>query len=145
MKIFSNKISLAASFGIIVVAFFIARYMVLCSIVLTPLILNLFSAFFSFLSKKIHPLLKCLLVSFFISFYDVIIRFFAFNLKGTISANFVIIFFVLGIIPAYSVYISGILKFNTKESTAIKVISIVLFPLLIAIHFYFVQASRQSV
>lgn len=113
---------LLATVGLIILDLCISIYLSLFSVMITPLILNLISLFNSFLADKRKPFEKCLFTCIFISIHDIIIRIFAEDFRGKDAA----------------VFISGIIKFNVKESIFQKILAISLFPILMLFHFVLV-------
>jgi hypothetical protein len=104
----------------------------------TPILIIITTSLVILTPDITNILLQVVFVYIFIGLNDVGIKLFGGGMHDSEGLGFINVFALIGLIPALLILIIAIIRNKTKILTQ-KVISILLFALLIAVHFYLFQ------
>jgi len=131
-------LSLSISIVIIILNILIGHYFAPNGILFTPIVIMAVALIIGSLTMNIKPFWRSSLIVAFISIHDIGIKLYAGGTHDREGAAWILLYMLLGTIPAFSFLIWVIIK-DKKEVMLHKLIAIVTFPALLFLHIYLSQ------
>jgi hypothetical protein len=129
----NNKIAIGLATFIIILNGFIGHFFAPNGIFLTPIVLIITTLFVAFGTKNLNVIIISILTYFFVALNDISIKLYSGGTHDNEGLCFVHLFLFFGLIPTFGILFVGIFKQN-EEKLVNKIIALVLFVILIAIH-----------
>tara|TARA_R110000850_G_scaffold24595_2_gene71856 strand:- start:1015 stop:1446 length:432 start_codon:yes stop_codon:yes gene_type:complete len=128
----SKAISLS---GIIILANgLLGHFLAPSGIFLTPFVLLALSVIICPLNKEVNIIVRSALLVAAISFHDILIKLFSGGYHDRQGLGWIHMLLFIGLVPAFIILLIGVFKAK-NESTINKVVAVLIFPILIWIHF----------
>jgi hypothetical protein len=115
---------------------FIGRFVTPNGILLTPVILTITTLLVVFGAKGLNPIWRSALVYLFVALNDILIKLYSGGSHDNEGLGWIHLLLFVGLLPTFGVLLTTTWRDN-KFAIRDKIIGIVIFPILIIIHLYF--------
>jgi hypothetical protein len=131
----TNKKSILISIGVIIANLLLGHLFAPSGMMLTPIALTITTAVIVFGSNKLRPIYVTLTVLGLIIINDIGLKLYSGGTHDSEGLGWLHLMLFMGLIPAYILTIVGVFR-NKQAQLAEKVISLLIFPLIITGHLY---------
>ena len=131
----TNRKSISFATVVIIVNLLHGHFFAPTGMMLTPIVLTISTSLIVFGSKKLRPTLLTLIILGLIIIHDIGLKLYAGGTHDGPGLGWMNLMLLIGVVPAYILTIIGIFRNNQAKLTE-KIISLLVFPLIIAGHLY---------
>lgn len=131
----TNRKLISFATGIIIVNLLLGHFFAPTGMMLTPIALTISTSLVVFGSKKLRPILLTLIILGLIILHDIGLKLYAGGTHDGPGLGWMNLMLFIGLVPTYILTIVGIFR-NKPAKLTEKIISLLIFPLIIAGHLY---------
>ncbi|TPE43018.1 hypothetical protein [Pontibacter mangrovi] len=132
------KQSIPISIGIVLLNNLIGHYYGPSGITFTPAVIIAVTIITGHFTFGLKPYMKTILIIWLIALNDIGIKLYSDGMHDNVGQSLVLLYLLIGAIPAFGLLVWSIVK-DKNEVMLNKMISIVLFPVLLMLHIYLFQ------
>lgn len=131
----TNRKSILIATGVIITNLLLGHFFAPTGMMLTPFALTISTALIVFGSEKLKPTLLTSIILGLIILHDIGLKLYAGGTHDGPGLGWMNLMLFIGLVPAYILTIVGIFR-NKQAKLTEKIISLLIFPLIIAGHLY---------
>jgi hypothetical protein len=131
----TNYYSFLKVFGLLIFNLFIGHYFAPTGILLTPVILTICAWTIAFRTSGLNIMLKTICIFCCVGLNDIFIKLYSGGTHDREGLGWIHALTLIGLIPTFGILIKTILE--DKAASKIKIASVILFPTLLTIYYYF--------